>query len=64
MKAEQFIGLSKVRAQDVCEANNMIFRLIRSDNETFFDYPIESDKRTDRICVELENGRIIKATIT
>jgi hypothetical protein len=45
---------------DRCEGRNMIFRLIRIDNEQFFPYPPEEDKRSDRICVELDGGKITK----
>ncbi len=59
--AEQFVGLSKKKAQDVAEKMNLIFRLIRNDSEQFFSYP--EDTRNDRICVELDSGQITKATI-
>ena len=61
MKAENYIGLTKKSAQDKCEARNIIFRLIRVDDKSFFDYP--EDVRADRICVEIENGLVVKATI-
>lgn len=61
MNADSFLGLSKKRGQDLAEAKNMIFRLIKSDGEDFLSYP--EDIRTDRICVELEQGKIIKAVI-
>jgi hypothetical protein len=47
MEAEKFVNLSKKRAQDLAEANYMIFRLISVDGEPFFSYP--EDIRTDRI---------------
>ena len=56
-----FIGKSKKSAQDLAEKNNMIFRLISSDGQQFFPYP--NDNRSDRICVELENGKVVKASI-
>jgi len=61
MNENIFIGLSKKRAQDVAEAKNMIFRLIKSDGEDFLSYP--EDVRNDRICIELEGGKVVKASI-
>lgn len=61
MSAGDFLGLTKKRAQDVAESKFMIFRLIRSDDENFLSYP--EDVRTDRVCVELENGKVVRATI-
>lgn len=60
MKQEDFLGLTKKQAQDRSEGRNMIFRLIRVDKENFFDYP--SDERNDRICVEIDNGKVSKVT--
>lgn len=59
--ANTFLGLSKKRAQDVAEGKNMIFRLIRIDTEAFYAYP--EDKRTDRVCIEIDNGAVSKASI-
>jgi hypothetical protein len=59
--AEEFIGLSKSKAQDVAEYKSLIFRLISIDGESFFGYP--EDVRTDRICVEIEKGKVVVATI-
>jgi hypothetical protein len=56
-----FLGKSKKSAQDLAERNNLIFRLIRIDTENYLPYP--DDKREDRICVELENGKVIKAIL-
>jgi hypothetical protein len=61
MEANQFLGMSKKRAQDAAEGKNMIFRLISVDGEPFFSYP--EDVRTDRICVEIDNGKVSKASI-
>lgn len=61
MKSVAFIGLSKVSAQNFAEANNLIFRLIRIDDERFMDYPEE--QRTDRVCIEIDNFRVSKANI-
>lgn len=59
--ANAFMGLSKKRAQDKAEALNLIFRLIRIDSENFYAYP--DDKRSDRVCVEIDNGAVTKASI-
>lgn len=61
MEAKDFIGLSKTTAQDVAEKQSLIFRLISIDGEPFFSYP--DDTRIDRICVEIEQGKIIRASI-
>ena len=61
MKAEDFLGLNKKDAQNKADRYNFIFRLIRIDDKTFFSYPL--DTRTDRICVEIDNGEITKATV-
>jgi hypothetical protein len=61
MSVEQFINLSKKQAQDLAEKRNMIFRLIRIDEEKYYDYP--EDKRDDRICVELEGGKVVVAKL-
>ena len=61
MKAEYFIGLTKKIAQDRAEGQNMIFRLISINGEPFFSYP--EDHRDDRVCAELVDGKVIKATI-
>jgi hypothetical protein len=58
---QHFIGLTKKRAQDKAEVLNLIFRLIRIDNESYLDYP--SDKRDDRICVEIDKGAVTKAVV-
>ncbi len=55
-----FHGMSKKRAQDVAELKNLIFRLISIDGDPFLAYP--EDERTDRVCVEIENGKVSKAT--
>lgn len=56
-----FLGKSKKSAQDLAEKRNMIFRLIQSDGQEFFPYP--EDKRDDRICIEFECGKVVKASI-
>lgn len=61
MEATDIIGLGKKRAQNIVEEKNMIFRLIRVDQEQYQSYP--DDVRTDRVCVEIDNEKITKATI-
>jgi hypothetical protein len=61
VKAEDFIGLGKYSAQNLAEAKNIIFRLIRIDDKSFYDYP--EDKRNDRICVEIDSGKITVAVL-
>ena len=56
-----FLGKTKKSAQDFAEARYMIFRLIKVDGESFFPYP--DDSRADRVCVELEGGKVVKAVI-
>lgn len=60
-KADAFVGLTKKSAQNLAEAKNMIFRLIRIDAEPYLPYP--EDARVDRVCVELDNGQVSKASI-
>jgi hypothetical protein len=59
--AESFIGLSKKSAQNLAESKNMIFRLIRIDDERFLDYPEET--LYDRVCIEIDQGKVTKSTI-
>ncbi len=61
MKAEDFIGMTKKGSQNKAEEANLIFRLIRIDSEPFLPYP--EDVRDDRLCVEIENGKVVKASI-
>lgn len=56
----QFIGLTKKRAQDLAEAKNYVFRLIRIDSEEYFKYP--DDRCDTRVCIEIDNGAVTKAT--
>ena len=60
-KAEDYIGLTKRGAQDKAEKNSFVFRLIRINKEPFMDYP--TDVRTDRICIEIDDGVVSVATI-
>lgn len=61
MSEQEYIGLTKKNAQNKAERENLIFRLIRIDNEKFLDYP--TDIRTDRICVEFDGGLVVKASL-
>jgi hypothetical protein len=58
---KQFLKLSKKSAQDKSERMNLIFRLIRIDQNQFLSYP--EDKREDRICIEIDKGEVTKAVI-
>jgi len=60
VKPEDFVGMSKLSAQNKAERANLIFRLIRIDDKPYFDYP--EDNRTDRVCVEIDKGLITKST--
>jgi len=59
--ANDFIGQTKKGAQNMAEAKAMIFRLIRIDEEAYFSYPEE--KREDRVCVEIDEGKVTKASV-
>ncbi len=61
MIADDFIGLSKKKAQDVAEYNSLIFRLVKVDGEEMLGYP--TDSNVERICVEIENGKVVKASM-
>lgn len=61
MNADTFVGLTKKGAQNLAEASNLIFRLIKVDGADYLTYP--EDTREDRVCVEIENGKVTKATI-
>jgi hypothetical protein len=61
MNANDFLGKTKKGAQDYAESKNMIFRLIRIDSENFMSYPEET--LTDRVCIEIDKGKVTKATI-
>lgn len=60
-EANEFVGLSKKDAQNLCDVRNFIFRLIRVDERNMLSYP--EDTRIDRVCVELEKGRVVKAIL-
>ncbi len=61
MNVDKFIGLPKRQSQNLADEWNLIFRLCKVDGKDFFDYP--EDVRTDRVCIEIENGKVVKATI-
>jgi hypothetical protein len=54
--ASEFLGMSKHRAQDLAEYRSFVFRLVSIDGEKYLGYP--EDVRTDRVCVEIVNGKI------
>jgi|HubBroStandDraft_5_1064220.scaffolds.fasta_scaffold1218044_1 hypothetical protein len=60
--ADNFLNLSKFKAHDLAEANSLVYRLVSVDGAIFLGYPTD-EPRTDRICVEIENGVVVKATI-
>jgi len=61
VKAEEFLNCTKLQAQNKAEAKNMIFRLISKDGEEFLPWP--TDQRTDRVCVEVVKGLVVKSVI-
>jgi len=61
MIADDFIGLGKKKAQDVAEYNSLIFRLVSVDGEEMLGYP--TDTNAERICVEIESGKVVRASI-
>ena len=61
MVEKNFIGLTKRDAQNLAEAHNLLFRLIRIDDKNMFSYP--EDSRDDRVCVEIEKGVVVHAAI-
>lgn len=61
MKPEEFLGLTKKAAQDKAEAKNYIFRLVSIDGDKFFGYPEEGNVCAERVCIEIEKGKVSKA---
>lgn len=61
MNADIYLGLTKKSAQNLAEAQNVIFRLISIDGEDYFGYP--EDSRDDRICIEINEGKVTKAVL-
>lgn len=55
------LGMGKRQSQNKVEAMNMIYRLICVDGESIQSYP--EDVRSDRVCVEIENGKVVKVTV-
>lgn len=55
------LGMGKRQSQNKVEELNMIYRLIRVDNESIQSYP--EDVRSDRVCVEIENGKVVRAVV-
>lgn len=62
LSEKDFLGMSKWGSQGKAETNNLIYRLIRVDNKQMFSMP--TDKRTDRVCIEIDNGEVTKVTFT
>jgi hypothetical protein len=60
-KAEDYVGMTKKDAQNKAEADNLVFRLVSVDGETFLGLP--EDVREDRVCVVIKNGKVEEATI-
>ena len=60
-ETSEFVGLSKKRCQDFCEAHSLIFRLLSVDGEPFFSMP--EDIRTDRVCVDIVDEKVVSAVI-
>jgi hypothetical protein len=61
IKAEDFIGRTKMAAQNLAEGKNMLFRLLSIDGDPYFSIP--EDIRTDRVCIHITNGLVSAATI-
>ncbi len=59
--AADLLGMTKKAAQDRAEAKNFVFRLIRIDEEQYFSYPEDRDEQ--RVCVEIDNGKVTKVTV-
>ena len=59
--SDDFIGLSKHAAFDLAELNYLIFRLVSVNGELFLGHP--EDRRDDRICVIIEDQKVIEAFI-
>lgn len=59
--AKKYVGLTKKAAQDQADRDNLIYYLVSVDGEKRLGYP--NDDRDDRLCVEMENRIIVKATI-
>jgi hypothetical protein len=60
--ADRFLGVGKAKAHDLAEQLNLVFRLVSVNGELFLGYPTDG-VRSDRVCVEIINGSIVKASI-
>lgn len=56
-----FLGLTKKRSQDLSEAKSLVYRLVSIDGEQYLGYP--EDTRDDRVCIVIEKGTVVEATI-
>lgn len=61
-EASEFVGMGKRPAQNKAEARGLIFRLVSVDGEQILGYP--EDSRDDRVCVEVEGTKVVKAVMT
>lgn len=59
--AEQMKGMEKRAAQNFAERKNLIFRLVSVNGEMYLGKP--EDSRTDRVCVEIVDNRVVEAYI-
>ncbi len=59
MNANSFLGLTKKGAQNLAEASNLIFRLVRVDDEVILGVP--QDNVPDRICIVIEKSAVKEA---
>lgn len=59
MNADKFLGLTKKGAQNLAESSNLIFRLVRVDDEVILGAP--QDFVSDRICIVIEKGSVKEA---
>jgi len=60
---KEYIGLGKKSAQNLAERDNYIFHLIRIDDKNFFEYPSEDESRGDKICIEIDKGKVVSALL-
>ena len=64
ISSDMFLNKTKKSSQDLAEKHSIIYRLIRINNENFMSYPDSSDDRSkmmDRVCIEIDNGKVTKA---
>lgn len=57
----RYIGLGKRRAQNLAEADNLIFRLVSANGEVILGKP--DNVQADRLCVVVENDQVKEAWI-